>query len=71
MNISIQKAVKIAGGQSALARKCGVEQGYIWYWLHRAKKTPAEIVLKIEAATDGQITRYEMRPDLYPPDDTA
>jgi DNA-binding transcriptional regulator YdaS (Cro superfamily) len=62
----LQKAVRIAGGQSQLARGIGgkVRQGYVWKWLRRGW-VPAEQVLAIERATEGQVTRYELRPDIY------
>ncbi len=62
----LQRAVRIAGGQSQLARRIGgkVRQGYVWKWLRRGRP-PAERVLAIERATEGQVTRYELRPDIY------
>ena len=65
--IPLQRAVEILGGQSALARACGVTQGHVWYWLRKGKQVPAEHVLDIERATSGEVTRYELRPDIYPP----
>ncbi len=34
------------------------------HWRNRG--VPAERVLEIEAATEGKVTRHELRPDLYP-----
>jgi DNA-binding transcriptional regulator YdaS (Cro superfamily) len=34
-------------------------------------KVPAERVLSIESATDGAVTRHELRPDLYPTEQPA
>lgn len=61
---ALKKAVEIAGGQTALGRLIGRDQGTIWAWLNKTRKVPAEEVLKIEAATS--VSRYELRPDLYP-----
>lgn len=67
MSEALKRAVEIAGGQKALADKLGVTQSTLWYWLDRSKKgVPAEHVIRIEAATDGVVTRHELRPDLYP-----
>lgn len=63
---ALEKAVAIAGGQTALAKLIGRDQGTIWAWLNTTKRVPAEEVLPIEKATNGQITRYQLRPDLYP-----
>jgi DNA-binding transcriptional regulator YdaS (Cro superfamily) len=61
----LERAIKIAGGQSALARKIGVTQSVIWFWLNQSKRgVPAEFVLKIEQATG--ISRHEFRPDIWP-----
>ncbi len=64
----LQRAISILGGQSALARACGgrVRQQHVWNWLNRDKKVPAEHVLTIELATEGQVTRFQLRPDIYP-----
>lgn len=64
----LKKAIRIAGGQSALARACGgsVRQQHIWNWLNRDGKVPAEHVLAIERATAGRVTRHQLRPDIYP-----
>lgn len=69
MNIQfLEKAIKIVGSQARLAEHCGprVKQQHISNWLHRDKKVPAEYVLSIEQATGGQVSRYELRPDIYP-----
>ena len=62
----LQKAVDIIGSQTALARLLGVKQQHVYYWLK--KNVPANRVLQIERALHGRVTRYELRPDLYPKD---
>ena len=62
----LKKAIKIAGGQTALAKKVKVSQRAVWNWLNRQKSVPAERVLSIEKATDGEVSRHDLRPDLYP-----
>lgn len=62
---AIKRAVEIAGGQAPLARKLGISQGHVWYWVARSKKgTPAEWVLAVAKATG--VPKHELRPDLYP-----
>jgi DNA-binding transcriptional regulator YdaS (Cro superfamily) len=61
----LQKAISVAGSQSALARAIGKSQGHVSKWLER-KQIPAAVVLDIEKATG--IPRQELRPDLYPKD---
>jgi DNA-binding transcriptional regulator YdaS (Cro superfamily) len=67
-DIHLQRAVRIAGGQSALARACGkgCKQQHVWNWIHRDHKVPAEFVLAIERATGGRVSRHQLRPDIYP-----
>lgn len=67
---AIERAIDILGGQSALARAIGgpVKQGHVWYWLNeRDGQVPAEHCLAIEAATEGRVSRHELRPDVYGP----
>ncbi len=63
--LALKRAVTKAGGQSALARACGVKQGHIWHWLNKSLRVPAEHALAVERATRGAVTRYELRPDLF------
>lgn len=69
---SLQKAVQISGGQVALARKLTeimgrtIKQQHVWTWLNETRVLPAEYAIPIEKATDGQVSRYELRPDIYP-----
>jgi DNA-binding transcriptional regulator YdaS (Cro superfamily) len=71
MKNPIEEAVRIAGGQTALANALRVKhpnirQQHVWKWL-RAKRVSAEVVLAIEAATG--VSRHELRPDIYPATD--
>lgn len=68
---ALRRAVEIAGGQAALARKIGKTQAHVWNWLNRDGRVPAEVVLSVERAVDGRVTRHELRPDLYPQSEPA
>jgi DNA-binding transcriptional regulator YdaS (Cro superfamily) len=48
---AIKKAVKVAGGQTALARKLGVTQGLVWQWLNHADSDPLNFAPAIEQET--------------------
>jgi DNA-binding transcriptional regulator YdaS (Cro superfamily) len=61
---ALSRAITEAGGQTALARKIGKQQGHVGNWLARGK-VPAEVCVDIERATDGKVTRYELRPDVF------
>ena len=58
----LQKAIEAAGGVCALARKLKITSQAISQW----ERVPAERALAVERAVNGAVTRYELRPDLYP-----
>lgn len=60
---AIQKAVALAGGQSALARSLMVTPQAVQK-MCASGRVPAERVLDIEKLTG--VSRSELRPDLYP-----
>lgn len=77
-NPFLDKAVGIVGGQVALSnalrawhlrqgRVVKISQAHVWNWLNDAKSPmpPAEHCRAIEEATGGQITRYDLRPDVF------
>lgn len=64
---SLKKAVKIMGSQTALGKAIGKSQAHVWAWLHRDKRAPAEQVIAIEKVSG--VPRYELRPDIYPPEE--
>lgn len=67
---ALARAVEVAEGQLALAKKIGTTQSNVWTWLHKSKRgTPAGYVLAIEKATG--VSRHELRPDIYPLDDVS
>lgn len=75
---ALKKAIEICQGQEALARLCqraakrrkleiNITQRTIWKYLNQSKfGVSAQAVLLIESATDGQVPRFRLRPDLYP-----
>lgn len=60
---ALHRAVEICGGQSALARKIGKRQSFVSMALHRGKVS-LEACPSIEEATNGQVTRRQLRPDF-------
>lgn len=65
---AIEKAIKVLGNQQMLADTLGVSTQAITKWRRRI---PAERVLDIEKATGGEVTRHELRPDIYPAESAA
>lgn len=69
---ALQRAVHEAGSQTALATRLTeitgrtVKQQNIWRWLNGTKPLPAEFAIPIEQAVDGAVTRFDLRPDVFP-----
>ena len=63
--MAIRKAVDVVGGQTALAKAMQVSQGLVWQWCAGRLRVPAERCGQIEQATDGKVTRCELRPDVF------
>lgn len=61
----VQRAVKIVGSQKALADKTGLSQQGISWLLKEARQISAEIAVAIDRATEGQVSKAELRPDLF------
>lgn len=67
----IEVAVKLVGGQKALASKIAypdgkkVQQGHVWNWIHRGTPVTDKLCIPIEEATAGAVTRYDLRPDVF------
>lgn len=64
---AVRKAANCVGGVKRLAGILGISRAAVYQW----KQVPADQVRKIERATGGKVTRYELRPDLYMDDDDS
>lgn len=61
----IERAVEIVGGPAKLAAILGKSTQAVCFWRDGKRKLPAEMCLRIERATDGQVTRRDLRPADY------
>lgn len=52
---------------TALALRMGCHHSQITRWANKSRRVPAEQVIPLERATDGQVSRHDSRPDIYPP----
>jgi DNA-binding transcriptional regulator YdaS (Cro superfamily) len=70
---ALKLAVKTLGGHSATAKAIGISQQAVTRKMRHGGRVPAEWCLPLEEATNGKITRHDLRPDLYPdpPDATS
>jgi len=63
---ALRRAVAIFETQQAFAKAIGVPQSRVSEVLNgEGRGIPAEWCPKIEAATEGRVTRSELRPDLW------
>lgn len=64
MNLSEYLAQLPRGGKKVLALRLGVTASYLSRLVSGDRAITAERALQIESATDGLVSRYELRPDL-------
>lgn len=63
MNIVIERAAVACGGQAALARMLGLKPPTVNQWVRGVRPVPIEHCFSIERATNGVVTRRDLRPD--------
>lgn len=63
LSTPLQRAIDAVGGVGALAAKIGIGQTAVSNWKARPGPVPVEHCAAIELATDGKVTRKELRPD--------
>ena len=68
---ALQAALKIFGTQSALAAAIGLKQQSVNDVFRARREAPAKWCIPLERATNGKITRHQLRPDLYPEEQAA
>lgn len=59
----IIRACDAVGGMGVLSRLIGVSAPTVSQWKSGTRPIPIERCAAIERATDGQVTRQELRPD--------
>lgn len=60
----IENAIGHYGSQAKLAEAMGCSQQQIAYLL-KASSITAEMSLKIDAATNGKVSKHDLRPDIF------
>lgn len=53
----------------AIAEACGVTPQAVRHWSNGTRRPPCDLesVKAIEAATGGEVTRHDLRPDVFGP----
>ena len=64
MRKATERAIELMGGPQAAATKLGVARTVPYYWL-QIGRIPPNRVLAVEQAVESQVTRYQLRPDVY------
>jgi DNA-binding transcriptional regulator YdaS (Cro superfamily) len=54
--------------QADFARQCEVTPALVWQWIAGYRLIAPHRALLAEAASLGRLSRYALRPDIYPPD---
>ena len=65
--LPIQIAVKKCGGQARLGSILGITQSAISQFSTGKRPVPPTLCADIEAATNCQVTREQLRPDVFKP----
>lgn len=65
----LERAVQKAGSQTEFASRVGTSQQLVSYWVKHGRPLPAEFVLAAEREFD--ISRHDLRPDIYPRESQA
>lgn len=61
----IDRAIKIMGGQAALGKAINYTQQGISYLRNKSTRVPGEVAVAIHAATNGEVSKADLRPDLF------
>ena len=66
----IERAIAKLGSEAKLGSACGCSQAAIWK-AKRAGRVSAEMAMAIDRATGGEVSRADLRPDLWPGSDAV
>lgn len=61
--MNLEHFLATPGTSARLAEQLGVTPGFVSQWRTGHRPVPIEHCAEIERATDGQVTRQELRPD--------
>lgn len=62
----VKKSMELHGGtQAEFAQACGISQGLVSQFLSGAKQPGWRTCQRIELVTNGRVTRYQLRSDIF------
>jgi DNA-binding transcriptional regulator YdaS (Cro superfamily) len=62
---NLLEAIRLAGGPGKVGGAFGITREAVQQW----RRCPAERVIQLDRLIESQITRHQLRPDLYPADE--
>lgn len=62
---AIKDAISRMGTQRKLAELLDIPPACVSQWVNGYRRVPAQHCVPIEKATDGAVTRYDLRPDIF------
>ena len=60
---AIERAAEVVGNKSVLSRAVGVQPPTLQQWIKGTRPIPIQKCIAIERATDGLVTRKDLRPN--------
>lgn len=64
-NAALRRAIEVVGTQEKVGEIVKASQQWVSQLARAGKPVPAEWCLPLEIATKGEITRADLRPDLF------
>lgn len=61
----IKAVVDAAGGMGPFAKHMKIKTSQVHQWTAGLRPVPLEKCIEIERLTEGQVTRYHLRPELF------
>ncbi|MCX7062825.1 MAG: helix-turn-helix domain-containing protein [Gammaproteobacteria bacterium] len=61
----LKTAISQLGSMNALAIKLGITKAAVHQWTLEGRRVPAKHCVAIETATEGAVTRHDLRPDVF------
>lgn len=68
LHTHVDRAVALLGSQAKLAQAAGCSQQYIsWLLSDTSRRISAEMAIAFDKATDGAVSKHQLRPDIFGP----
>lgn len=68
--VELDRAAALLGSRVKLSEAIQIKRTTLQSWFDSNRPVPAEACAEVERVTDGQVTRSDLRPDLWRPGET-